>query len=65
VLVTVSDLVSSGTSHRGDWKDTINNAPSTTTQDHPPVEPLHGDCLPQDVDNVSVCNLASINLSMH
>jgi ribonucleoside-diphosphate reductase alpha chain len=56
-----------GTSHPWlTWKDTINNRAINNNTGTIHLSNLCTEiCLPQDVDNVSVCNLASINLSMH
>ncbi len=56
-----------GTSHPWlTWKDTINNRAVNNNTGTIHLSNLCTEiCLPQDVDNVSVCNLASINLSMH
>lgn len=56
-----------GTSHPWlTWKDTINNRAVNHNTGTIHLSNLCTEiCLPQDVDNVSVCNLASINLSMH
>ena len=48
------------------WKDTINNRALNNNTGTIHLSNLCTEiCLPQDVDNVSVCNLASINLSTH
>src|SRR5690606_2024318 len=48
------------------WKDTINNRALNNTTGTIHLSNLCTEiCLPQDLDNVSVCNLASINLSTH
>ncbi|MGA1784833.1 MAG: ribonucleoside-diphosphate reductase subunit alpha [Pontimonas sp.] len=48
------------------WKDTINNRAINNNTGTIHLSNLCTEiCLPQDVDNVSVCNLASINLSTH
>ena len=48
------------------WKDTINNRAINNNTGTIHLSNLCTEiCLPQDVDNVSVCNLASINLSQH
>lgn len=48
------------------WKDTINNRALNNNTGTIHLSNLCTEiCLPQDVDNVSVCNLASINLSQH
>jgi ribonucleoside-diphosphate reductase alpha chain len=48
------------------WKDTINNRAINNNSGTIHLSNLCTEiCLPQDVDNVSVCNLASINLSQH
>jgi len=56
-----------GTSHPWlTWKDTINNRAINNNTGTIHLSNLCTEiCLPQDVDNVSVCNLASINLSQH
>jgi len=56
-----------GTSHPWlTWKDTINNRAINNNSGTIHLSNLCTEiCLPQDVDNVSVCNLASINLSQH
>lgn len=56
-----------GTSHPWlTWKDTINNRAINNNTGTIHLSNLCTEiCLPQDVDNVSVCNLASINLSRH
>ena len=56
-----------GTSHPWlTWKDTINNRAVNNNTGTIHLSNLCTEiCLPQDVDNVSVCNLASINLSQH
>ena len=56
-----------GTSHPWlTWKDTINNRAINNNSGTIHLSNLCTEiCLPQDEDNVSVCNLASINLSMH
>lgn len=56
-----------GTSHPWlTWKDTINNRAVNNNTGTIHLSNLCTEiCLPQDVDNVSVCNLASINLSRH
>ena len=56
-----------GTSHQWlTWKDTINNRAINNNTGTIHLSNLCTEiCLPQDVDNVSVCNLASINLSQH
>ncbi|MFZ9087685.1 MAG: ribonucleoside-diphosphate reductase subunit alpha [Pontimonas sp.] len=56
-----------GTSHPWlTWKDTINNRAINNNTGTIHLSNLCTEiCLPQDVDNVSVCNLASINLSTH
>jgi ribonucleoside-diphosphate reductase alpha chain len=54
-----------GTSHPWlTWKDTINNRAINNNTGTIHLSNLCTEiCLPQDADNVSVCNLASINLS--
>src|SRR3954469_6388518 len=48
------------------WKDTINNRALNNNTGAIHLSNLCTEiCLPQDRDNVSVCNLASINLSRH
>jgi ribonucleoside-diphosphate reductase alpha chain len=48
------------------WKDTINNRALNDNTGTIHLSNLCTEiCLPQDIDNVSVCNLASINLSQH
>jgi ribonucleoside-diphosphate reductase alpha chain len=48
------------------WKDTINNRALNNNTGTIHLSNLCTEiCLPQDLDNVSVCNLASINLSQH
>ncbi len=48
------------------WKDTINNRAINNNTGTIPLSNLCTEiCLPQDRDNISVCNLASINLSQH
>ncbi len=48
------------------WKDTINNRALNNNTGTIHLSNLCTEiCLPQDVDNVSVCNLASINLPTH
>jgi ribonucleoside-diphosphate reductase alpha chain len=48
------------------WKDTINNRALNNNTGTIHLSNLCTEiCLPQDENNVSVCNLASINLSMH
>lgn len=48
------------------WKDTINNRALNNNTGTIHLSNLCTEiCLPQDEDNVSVCNLASINLSRH
>ncbi|MEO7147260.1 MAG: ribonucleoside-diphosphate reductase subunit alpha, partial [Terrimesophilobacter sp.] len=48
------------------WKDTINNRALNNNTGTIHLSNLCTEiCLPQDEDNVSVCNLASINLSQH
>jgi len=48
------------------WKDTINNRAINNNTGTIHLSNLCTEiCLPQDEDNVSVCNLASINLSQH
>ncbi|CAN5154721.1 hypothetical protein BH11ACT3_BH11ACT3_25020 [soil metagenome] len=48
------------------WKDTINNRALNNNTGTIHLSNLCTEiCLPQDVDNISVCNLASINLSTH
>ncbi|TPX02111.1 ribonucleoside-diphosphate reductase subunit alpha, partial [Schumannella luteola] len=48
------------------WKDTINNRALNNNTGTIHLSNLCTEvCLPQDVDNVSVCNLASINLPRH
>src|SRR4051794_32990495 len=48
------------------WKDTINNRALNNNTGTIHLSNLCTEiCLPQDRDNVSVCNLASINLSRH
>lgn len=48
------------------WKDTINNRALNNNTGTIHLSNLCTEiCLPQDVDNVSVCNLASINLPQH
>jgi ribonucleoside-diphosphate reductase alpha chain len=56
-----------GTSHPWlTWKDTINNRAINNNSGTIHLSNLCTEiCLPQDADNVSVCNLASINLSQH
>ena len=56
-----------GTSHPWlTWNDTINNRAINNNSGTIHLSNLCTEiCLPQDVDNVSVCNLASINLSQH
>jgi len=56
-----------GTSHPWlTWKDTINNRAINNNTGTIHLSNLCTEiCLPQDADNVSVCNLASINLSQH
>jgi ribonucleoside-diphosphate reductase alpha chain len=56
-----------GTSHPWlTWKDTINNRALNNNSGTIHLSNLCTEiCLPQDVNNVSVCNLASINLSQH
>lgn len=48
------------------WKDTINNRALNTNTGTIHLSNLCTEiCLPQDRDNISVCNLASVNLSTH
>jgi ribonucleoside-diphosphate reductase alpha chain len=48
------------------WKDTINNRALNNNTGTIHLSNLCTEiCLPQDEDNISVCNLASINLSKH
>ncbi len=48
------------------WKDTINNRALNTNTGTIHLSNLCTEiCLPQDRDNISVCNLASVNLSAH
>jgi ribonucleoside-diphosphate reductase alpha chain len=48
------------------WKDTINNRALNTNTGTIHLSNLCTEiCLPQDRENISVCNLASVNLSMH
>ncbi|HWH25450.1 MAG TPA: ribonucleoside-diphosphate reductase subunit alpha [Pseudolysinimonas sp.] len=48
------------------WKDTINNRALNNNTGTIHLSNLCTEiCLPQDEDNISVCNLASINLSTH
>ncbi|MGN6503011.1 MAG: ribonucleoside-diphosphate reductase subunit alpha, partial [Pseudolysinimonas sp.] len=48
------------------WKDTINNRALNNNTDTIHLSNLCTEiCLPQDEENISVCNLASINLSTH
>jgi len=48
------------------WKDTINNRALNNNTGTIHLSNLCTEiCLPQDVDNISVCNLASINLPQH
>jgi ribonucleoside-diphosphate reductase alpha chain len=48
------------------WKDTINNRALNNNTGTIHLSNLCTEiCLPQDADNISVCNLASINLSKH
>ncbi len=48
------------------WKDTINNRALNTNTGTIHLSNLCTEiCLPQDRDNIAVCNLASINLSAH
>ena len=48
------------------WKDTINNRALNNNTGTIHLSNLCTEiCLPQDAENVSVCNLASINLSTH
>lgn len=48
------------------WKDTINNRALNNNTGTIHLSNLCTEvCLPQDVDNVAVCNLASINLPQH
>ncbi|NHN45788.1 ribonucleoside-diphosphate reductase subunit alpha [Chryseoglobus frigidaquae] len=48
------------------WKDTINNRAINNNTGTIHLSNLCTEiCLPQDRDNISVCNLASINLSQH
>lgn len=48
------------------WKDTINNRALNTNTGAIHLSNLCTEiCLPQDRDNISVCNLASVNLSTH
>jgi ribonucleoside-diphosphate reductase alpha chain len=56
-----------GTSHPWlTWKDTINNRAINNNSGTIHLSNLCTEiCLPQDAENVSVCNLASINLSQH
>jgi ribonucleoside-diphosphate reductase alpha chain len=56
-----------GTSHPWlTWKDTINNRAINNNSGTIHLSNLCTEiCLPQDAENISVCNLASINLSQH
>lgn len=48
------------------WKDTINNRALNNNTGTIHLSNLCTEiCLPQDIDNIAVCNLASINLSTH
>jgi len=48
------------------WKDTINNRALNTNTGTIHLSNLCTEiCLPQDRDNIAVCNLASVNLSEH
>jgi ribonucleoside-diphosphate reductase alpha chain len=48
------------------WKDTINNRALNNNTGTIHLSNLCTEiCLPQDIDNIAVCNLASINLSRH
>jgi ribonucleoside-diphosphate reductase alpha chain len=48
------------------WKDTINNRALNTNTGAIHLSNLCTEiCLPQDRDNIAVCNLASVNLSTH
>jgi ribonucleoside-diphosphate reductase alpha chain len=48
------------------WKDTINNRALNNNTGTIHLSNLCTEiCLPQDLENISVCNLASINLSQH
>ncbi|MDM4762094.1 ribonucleoside-diphosphate reductase subunit alpha [Galbitalea sp. SE-J8] len=48
------------------WKDTINNRALNNNTGTIHLSNLCTEiCLPQDLENISVCNLASINLSKH
>ncbi|WP_439710242.1 ribonucleoside-diphosphate reductase subunit alpha [Demequina lignilytica] len=48
------------------WKDTINNRALNTNTGTIHLSNLCTEiCLPQDRDNISVCNLASVNLPQH
>jgi len=48
------------------WKDTINNRALNNNTGTIHLSNLCTEiCLPQDLENISVCNLASINLSTH
>ncbi|MBN2177384.1 MAG: ribonucleoside-diphosphate reductase subunit alpha [Demequinaceae bacterium] len=48
------------------WKDTINNRALNTNTGTIHLSNLCTEiCLPQDRDNIAVCNLASVNLSTH
>jgi len=48
------------------WKDTINNRALNTNTGTIHLSNLCTEiCLPQDRENISVCNLASVNLSAH
>ncbi|MFT4123371.1 MAG: ribonucleoside-diphosphate reductase subunit alpha [Microbacteriaceae bacterium] len=48
------------------WKDTINNRALNNNTGTIHLSNLCTEiCLPQDLENISVCNLASINLSRH
>lgn len=48
------------------WKDTINNRALNTNTGAIHLSNLCTEiCLPQDRENISVCNLASVNLSTH
>ena len=48
------------------WKDTINNRAINNNSGTIHLSNLCTEiCLPQDAENISVCNLASINLSTH
>jgi ribonucleoside-diphosphate reductase alpha chain len=48
------------------WKDTINNRALNNNTGTIHLSNLCTEiCLPQDIDNIAVCNLASINLARH